>query len=90
LKRRSGNAAREKIVEACATIAIAVSQTRSGAAHTVQLMLRDPSFRANAIAAARGRVATAELSSPTEGQLAAEQDVHSAAYELSRYAGVPL
>lgn len=42
-------ARRPKLIDACATIARAVSVSGSGAAHTVQLMLRDPEFRQSAI-----------------------------------------
>lgn len=76
-----------KLVKECTVIAAAVSQTSSGAAHTVQLMLRDPEFREKAISEAQSRVSTHHLSAPTGAQVVAEQDVRSAAYQLRRYAG---
>lgn len=76
-----------KVREACATIAHAVSQTSSGAAHAVQLMLRDPEFRRKAIEEAKKRVACDHVPRPSDEQRAAVKAVREAADLLAVHEG---
>lgn len=70
---------RKRLVEACATIATYAAKTEGGTAHTVQLMLGDPEFRAGAIRHA--------LDATQAGAMPGHADVRTAVDRLRGYDG---
>lgn len=75
---------RKKVVEACVTVARAISATNGGTAHTVQLMLADPAARSSAMADALRRA------KPADGDTSAVkeyQTVQAAVDLLTGYEG---